>query len=133
MEIINKTFTSIERLVITEGGENYELLDSLIFRNQNSGEIFQMITNQKEFKTIRIEENYLLDGEYNPEKIEEKEIISEQFTIINIQFIEDETNSYIIAFVIQTESGKHHFIRLVDEINYVAEIEFKETLSSIGL
>jgi hypothetical protein len=130
-KILNKTFTGIERIIVVEENEKYELLDSIVFRNEATNQVFQIITNQEGLRVFEIDEEYFIDGEYEPDRIEEKIIVDEVLTINDIKYFKDVLDTYIIGFVIYTQKGKYHFMRFVDEINYVSEIQFKESLNNV--
>lgn len=131
-KILGQNFSTINRIIIKENEESYELVDSLVFSNENKL-YFQILTTQSGVETIfvRDETDLLIDGEYSLEKIEYKNIFKlKNFTVNQLDIFWDDTKSYIIGFILVCNDTKLHFIRLVDEVNFESEQEFYKQIEN---
>lgn len=133
-KILGQSFSKINRIIVKENEESYELFDSLVFSDENNKLKFQIQTNQTGVKTIFIkdETDLLIDGEYSVKKIEYKNTYkSKGFTINQLDVFWDDTKSYVIGFILIFNDTKLHFIRLVDEMNLEFEEKFYKQMENV--
>ncbi len=121
-ELINKEFTGIYSLIIHEGDIKIPLLDSLVL--QGSVE-FQLHTQQSKLSVWNvIEGDYIVDGEFESEEISLNVVLDKSFTIENIIVYYDDSESYELGLILETNDLNIYILRLADELELVEKARF---------
>ncbi len=124
-KLLGVNIANLKKIIVVEQDDKTELIDSILINNDLVS--YQIYTNHTGVyvNTIYNTQDIVVDGEYDVSAILYETILTvENFNIDSIELFWDEYKTYLLGFILKSNSEGLYFINLGDELILESEEDF---------
>ncbi|THF53301.1 hypothetical protein E6C50_03620 [Flavobacterium supellecticarium] len=124
-KLLGVNITNLKKIIVVEQDDKTELIDSILVNNDLVS--YQIYTNHTGIyvNTVYNTQDIVVDGEYDVSAILYETILNvENFNIDSIELFWDEYKTYLLGFILKSNSKGLYFINLGDELILESEEDF---------
>ncbi|MEO4006166.1 hypothetical protein [Flavobacterium sp. CAU 1735] len=130
-KLLGVNITNLKKIIVVEQDDKTELIDSILVNNDLVS--YQIYTNHTGIyvNTVYNTQDIVVDGEYDVSAILYETILNvENFNIDSIELFWDEYKTYLLGFILKSNSKGLYFINLGDELILESEEDFFTKLNN---
>jgi|GEM_PF-2801968 len=124
-KLLGVNIANLKKIIVVEQDDQTELPDSILVNNDLVS--YQIYTNHTGVyvNTVYNTQDIVVDGEYDVSAILYETILNvENFNVDSIELFWDEYKTYLLGFILKSNSKGLYFINLGDELILESEEDF---------